>query len=326
MLAPGADTIAKLGGLHRFMNFDGVMLTDSGGYQIFAMGHGSVSQEIKKKNNHANQKPSLIKITEEGAKFRSYLDGKIFFLTPESSIAIQKKLGADLIVQLDECTPYHVSKGYTQKSMEMSLRWGERSLQEFIKTNDGRQALYRVIQGGIYPDLRKISIEESLKSPFFGTAIGGSLGEDKNQMYDIIATISEQLKDKTAPIHLLGIGDIPDIFWGVRQGIDTFDCVKPTRIARHGCLIVPRSINPQGFSNLKNAQFKNDTTPLNPEINFPSAQYSKGYLHHLLKAKEIAAVEILTEYNIIQMNLLFKAIKKSLQENTFEKLEKYWCG
>ncbi len=327
MLAPGADLIEKMGGLHKFMGFEGVLLTDSGGYQIFAMGHGSVSEEIKRKSKHFSR-ASLIKITEEGALFRSYLNGQKFFLAPETSIAIQKKLGADLIVQLDECTPYHVSKSYTERSTKMSLRWGRRSLQAFTAGNDHRQALYRVIQGGIYPELRKMSVRGSEEEPFFGTALGGSLGKDKHQMHDIIAYTTEQLRNSTQPIHLLGIGDVEDIFLGVKEGIDTFDCVKPTRMARHGSIIVPKSVHERGFINLKNAQYRSDPTPLDEtKKDFPICRYSRGYLHHLLKAREIAAAEILTQYNVLQMNQLFHSIRVALKNDSpeaFAALEKKW--
>ena len=165
MLSPGADLVAEMGGLHKFMNWDGPMFTDSGGFQIFSLGHGSVADEIKGKANRIREK-SILKITEEGAEFRSYLDGRKWFLTPESSIDIQRKLGADLIVQLDECTPYHVDKDYTARSMEMSCRWGDRSLAEWKRKDDGKQKMYGIVQGGVYPDLRKESWHSRFPNEF----------------------------------------------------------------------------------------------------------------------------------------------------------------
>ncbi|MDF3025369.1 MAG: tgt, partial [Alphaproteobacteria bacterium] len=230
MLSPGADLVAEMGGLHKFMNWDGPMFTDSGGFQIFSLGHGSVADEIKGKANRIREK-SILKITEEGAEFRSYLDGRKWFLTPESSIDIQRKLGADLIVQLDECTPYHVDKEYTARSMEMSCRWGDRSLAEWKRKDDGKQKMYGIVQGGVYPDLRKESCEWTKNADFFATAIGGSLGSSKEQMYEVVAMCAPMIHP-TRPVHLLGIGSFIDIFTNVLAGIDTFDCVSPTRIAR----------------------------------------------------------------------------------------------
>ena len=215
------------------------MLTDSGGYQIFSMGHGSVSNEIKGKRNAAGLgwDQTLLKIDESGATFKSYVDGSIHHLTPEKSMNIQRKLGADLIVVLDECTPFNVDKKYTADSMQRSHRWALRSLEEFLRSADGSQALYGIVQGGIYEDLRDESCKFVNETPFFGLAIGGSLGASKKDMHNIVKYTRSKLRDDK-PIHLLGIGGIRDIFHGVRQGIDTFDCVHPTRLARHGGALV----------------------------------------------------------------------------------------
>ncbi|MCV3769799.1 MAG: tRNA-guanine transglycosylase, partial [Wolbachia pipientis] len=208
MLQPGEDTVEKLGGLHKMIGWKGPILTDSGGYQIFSLGHGSVSEEIK---GIRKKQKTLVKINEDGAIFRSYINGKIYCLTPEKSMQIQQKLGADLILVLDECTPFHVSKEYTQKSMLMSHKWAKRSLNEFEKKNDDKQVLYGISQGGIYQDLRRESCDFINDLPFFGQAIGGSLGQSKEQMYDTIFSTMKHLK-KTRPTHLLGIGGIVDIF------------------------------------------------------------------------------------------------------------------
>lgn len=239
MLTPGSLIIEKMGGLQNFTGWRGPMLTDSGGYQIFSMGHGSVSDEIKGKRNieSRGQSQSLIRIDEKGAKFRSYVDGSIHFLTPEVSIEIQRNLGADLIVVLDECTPFNVDKDYTQQSMRRSHRWATRSLNEFIRTDSGKQALYGIIQGGIYEDLRDESTAFMNANPFFGIAIGGSLGANKQMMHEIVRYTRGKIREDR-PVHLLGIGGVRDIFNGVRCGIDTFDCVHPTRLGRHGGALV----------------------------------------------------------------------------------------
>lgn len=239
MLAPGEEIVHKLGGLQKMTSWRGPMLTDSGGYQIFSMGHGSVAEEIKgnRKMENAGMNKTLVSIDEVGAKFRSYVDNTIHELTPERSIDIQRKLGADIILVLDECTPFHVPKNYTEESTRRSHRWADRSLRRFAATTNGEQALYGIVQGGIYKHLRMESAAYVNSRPFFGIAIGGSLGADKQQMYSIVAFTRAQLRND-CPIHLLGIGGIRDIFHGVRQGIDTFDCVHPTRLGRHGGALV----------------------------------------------------------------------------------------
>ncbi|MEI8295174.1 MAG: tRNA guanosine(34) transglycosylase Tgt, partial [Alphaproteobacteria bacterium] len=236
MLQPGPEVVAAIGGLHRFMGWDGPMLTDSGGFQIFSLGHGSVANEVKGKRMNDRPK-TMLKISEEGALFKSYLDGSKHLLTPERSIQVQRQLGADLIVVFDECTPFHVSRDYTARSMELSHRWALRSLDEYNRGDTTHQRLYGIVQGGVYEDLRRESSDFVSQQPFFGNAVGGSLGADKTQMAEVVAMTMSHL-NRARPTHLLGIGGIGDIFQGVRQGIDTFDCVHPTRLARHGGALV----------------------------------------------------------------------------------------
>jgi queuine tRNA-ribosyltransferase len=273
LLAPGPDVIQKMGGLQKFTGWNGPMLTDSGGYQIFSMGHGSVryeelfinsssslsfsplvSDEIKgKKKNPEGWNKTLLKITEDGATFKSYLNGSIHHLTPELSITIQRKLGADLIVVLDECTPYHVDKTYTTDSTRRSHRWALRSFNEFQNTRHlarTPQALYGIIQGGVYQDLRQESVEFINSLPVFGIAIGGSLGSDRQMMKEIVEFTSARIRSDR-PIHLLGIGGVADIFHGVRQGIDTFDCVHPSRLGRHGGALVKANYWANDLENLE---------------------------------------------------------------------------
>jgi tRNA-guanine transglycosylase len=240
MLTPGSELVDRMGGLQKFTGWHGPMLTDSGGYQIFSMGFGSVSSEIKGKRNVTSWDRTLIKIDEDGATFRSYVDGSVHHLTPERSIQIQKQLGADLIVVLDECTPFNVDKEYTADSMHRSHRWALRSLEEFQRIDDGKQALYGIIQGGVYEDLRQESVDFVNAQNFFGIAIGGSLGATKRDMHEIVAYTRARVRDDR-PVHLLGIGGIRDIFHGVRLGIDTFDCVHPSRLGRHGGALVMAS-------------------------------------------------------------------------------------
>lgn len=321
MLQPGGELVQKMGGLHKFMGWDGPMLTDSGGYQIFSLGHGSVSQEIKgKRQTKANK--SLLGITEEGARFKSYIDGRMHMLTPEKSIQVQHQLGADLIVVLDECTPYNVDKSYTYNSMLMSHRWAQRSLAEFDKLNtSGAQALYGIIQGGVYEDLRREGADFVNSQPFFGHAVGGSLGASKDQMEDIVSYTMTQL-DPDRPVHLLGIGGVRDIFHGVAQGIDTFDCVHPTRLARHGGALVKAKhwaefeYKGKEHINLKNAMYRQDDRPIDDDCACETCQtYSRGYLHHLIKAGELLAMNALTIHNVHYMNELLKAIRTAIDED-----------
>ncbi len=327
MLQPGADLVAHHGGLQKFTAWNGPMLTDSGGFQIFSLGHGSVANEIKGKRNSDRPK-TLLKITEEGARFKSYIDGKQWHLTPEESIRVQHKLGADLIVVLDECTPFNVDKSYTQDSMHMSHRWALRSMAEFNRLEAYKsQRLYGIIQGGVFEDLRKEACDFVNSQPFFGHAVGGSLGADKSQMYDVV-NYTTGLLSQDRPIHLLGIGGIKDIFNGVRAGIDTFDCVHPTRLARHGGALIKPGVcetNGREHINLSNKQFANDTTPIDPQCGCETCKnMSRGYIHHLLKAKELIAYTAISIHNVYFMNQLLQEIRTALKTNTLDSVEKQW--
>lgn len=321
MLSPGPDLVADMGGLHKFMGWDGPMFTDSGGFQIFSLGHGSVADEIKGKGNRVKKK-TILKISEEGAQFQSYLDGRHFFLTPESSIDIQRKLGADLIVQLDECTPYHVDKEYTRKSMEMSMRWGDRSLAEWKRQDDGRQKMYGIVQGGVYEDLRKISCEYTRDRDFFATAIGGSLGANKEQMYEVVAMCAPHIHPER-PVHLLGIGSFIDIFTNVRSGMDTFDCVSPTRIARHGWAMAKGM--PRERINLRNAQFMRDQDPIDKTCTCHTCRnHSRGYIHHLFRVGEMLGMQLLSIHNVATMNRLMGDVRRGITAGTLDQVQKEW--
>ena len=330
MLQPGSEIIANHGGLHKFMNWKGPMLTDSGGFQIFSLGHGSVSDEIKGRNLKNNRSKSLLKISEDGALFKSYIDGSNHLLTPEKSIEIQRNIGADLILVFDECTPFHVDKKYTADSMLRSHRWSQRSIKNFQTSSvfkscfgsAGLQALYGIIQGGIYYDLRDESIEFNLKNPnFFGLAIGGSLGSSKEQMYEIVEYTSTKLENNK-PVHLLGIGDPLDIWNLVKFGIDTFDCVSPTRLARHGSALM-RTKN--GRLNVKNSNHREDLLPIDENCNCITCRnYSKSYLHHLFKSDEMLGFQLISIHNIYFMNNLMDYIRKAINNDSFEEAKKQW--
>lgn len=321
MLSPGPDVIEKMGGLHKFMNWDGPMFTDSGGFQIFSLGHGSVADEIKGRGNRYRDK-TILKITEEGAKFRSYLDGKIHFLTPESAMDIQRKLGADLIVQLDECTPFHVDRDYTARSMAMSMRWGDRSLAEFDRTNTGKQAVYGIVQGGIYEDQRIESAQYTADRPFFATAVGGSLGSTKSEMYAVVAHTMKYVHPDR-PVHLLGIGDFDDVFENVQHGIDTFDCVSPTRMARHGWALVKGA--PKGRLNLRNAKFQTDQDPIDSTCEcFTCKNHSRGYIHHLFRTGELLGMQLVSIHNVATMARLFRDVRAAIRADDLATMKAAW--
>ena len=329
MLQPGGEIIARHGGIHKFMNWEGPILTDSGGFQIFSLGYGSVADEIKGRNINNNRNKSLLKVTEEGALFKSYIDGSKHLLTPEKSILIQRQIGADLILVFDECTPYHVDKNYTEISMERSHRWSKRSLNAFEENNEypsksgsaGTQALYGIIQGGIYKDLRKKSIEFNLRNNFFGLAIGGSLGSSKDEMNDIVQYIAPKLETKH-PTHLLGIGDPVDIWNFVKYGIDTFDCVSPTRMARHGAALIR---NNKGKINIKNSSNREDYNKLDKFCECSTcSKYTRSYLHHLFKINEILGLQLLTIHNIFYMNRMMQYIRDSINNDCLDKAQNEW--
>lgn len=311
------------------------------------MGFGSVSSEIKGKRNITSMgwSQTLLKIDEQGATFRSYVDGSIHHLTPEKSIEIQRQLGADLIVVLDECTPFNVDKEYTESSMNRSHRWAIRSLKEFIRTAKGKQALYGIVQGGVYEDLRVKSCEFVNTYPFFGIAIGGSLGANKKGMHDIVTFTRKQLRNDR-PIHLLGIGGIRDIFHGVKQGIDTFDCVHPTRLGRHGGALVKatfwddyeteksnktltsKKIRPRiirEHTNVDKAHFRDDSRPIDANCScYTCKNFSRAYLHHLFKAQESLGGTLVTIHNIHFMNKLMSDIREGIKNDNLDEVEKIY--
>ncbi len=324
-LHPGGEAIRKMGGLHKITGWDGPMFTDSGGFQIFSFGYGSVADEIKGRRNGSS---SVVSITDDGARFRSYWDGTYRVLTPEISVKTQCDLGADLIVVLDECTPFHSSREYTERSLVRSHSWELRSLSEFKRLDNGSHALYGIVQGGVYPDLRRCAGEFVSSHEFFGTAIGGTLGQTKEQMHEVVSMAFQSL-DILRPIHLLGIGGISDIFNGVALGVDTFDCVHPTRVARHGgALVAPeyRGSCEKEHINLKNSIYEFDNSPIEDTCDCECClNFSRAYLHYLLKAKEMLAIEAISVHNVRFMNRLMENIRDSINNGTFESLKRSWC-
>ncbi len=330
MLQPGSDLIARHGGLHKFIGWDGPMLTDSGGFQIFSLGYGSVADEIKGRKSNSKIKKTLLNINEEGAIFKSYINGSNLLLSPERSIKIQRDLGADLIVVFDECTPFNVDKNYTKQSMLRSHRWAKRSVNMFNSNlqykskhgSAGSQEIYGIVQGGIYKDLREESIDfNQSEIDTFGIAIGGSLGSNKEEMRDVVNFTASKLND-IRPVHLLGIGDPIDIWTFVEQGVDTFDCVSPTRLARHGSALVRGT---KGKINLKNSIYKEKLFPIDTNcLCYTCKNFTLSYLYHLFCSQELLGLQLLTHHNIFFMNNLMKLIRDSIKMNNFEETKKLW--
>ncbi|EDL44221.1 queuine tRNA ribosyltransferase [Plasmodium vivax India VII] len=427
LIHPKPHVIFQLGGLHSFMNWQGPILTDSGGYQLFSMTFGSVSDEIKRKsrggagntvgvggadsvgnpgNNrgrdqqggiiaaapaastasaaHPPRGDIIVKISEQGALYKSYHDGALDMLTPESSIQAQYLLGSDFAVVLDECTPYHIEREYTERSMHRSHRWYIRCLLEFKKAmtmpnyhsylnqlhnkkykvqqkwrerEANKQALYGIIQGGIYTDLRLKSCQVVCNLPFFGLCIGGCLGKDKQMMYSVIERTMRFVRregqanrgnsssasssgstpiSRAKPVHLLGIGQIRDIFFGVRQGIDTFDCVIPTRLARHGYYLCSvetiRKVEGKLCTSIKKEYIKIkskihelESGPLEEHCPcYTCANYSRAYLHHLYKINDNLLGTLLTIHNVCYMNRLMEDIRGGIRGGCLDEVEKRW--
>ncbi len=308
MLQPGTATIKKAGGLHRFMNRQMPLITDSGGFQVFSLMYGTVKDELKskgaKKGNNA-----VLHINEEGVIFRSYRDGAKIVLTPEVSVQAQKELGADIIIPLDELPPYHVDKNKLIESLHRTHRWEKRSLDEHLK-DPNNQAMYAVVHGGIDRQLRTVSCQTLGNLPFDGYAIGGSLGKNIPQMIEMLAyTVPQLPQDK--PNHLLGIGDSTSIDACVKLGIDTFDSSHPTRSARHGTLFT-RS----GMVKIGNSAMKHDFNPIEKECScFTCTHYTRAYLHHLFKAKEMARYSLASIHNLHLMIGLMESYRKMILED-----------
>ncbi len=290
-LRPGADIVEKAGGLHKFMNYDGPILTDSGGFQVFSL--------AKPKD-----------ISEEGVKFKSHLDGSNLFLTPEISIGVQNKLDSDIAMSFDECIPYPASYEYAKRSTERTLRWARRGKEVF---NNERQSLFGIVQGGEYTDLREFSAKETVKIGFDGYSIGGtSVGEGKDVMYKMIEDGIRYLPEDK-PRYLMGVGEPFDILEGVERGIDMFDCVLPTRIARHG-----NAFTRDGKMNIKNAKYKDDFAPIESDCDcYACKNYTRAYIRHLITSNETFGARLLSIHNIRFLIKLTEEIREAIKNDNF---------
>lgn len=301
-LRPGEDVVKKAGGLNKFMNYDGPTLTDSGGFQVFSL--------AKPKD-----------ITEEGVKFKSHIDGKMLFLTPEKSIEIQNKLDSDIAMSFDECIPYPATKEYVKKSVDRTLRWAKRGKDVFDNPN---QSLFGIVQGGEYEDLRRYSALKTVEMDFDGYSIGGtSVGEPKDVMYKMVEDAVKWLPENK-PRYLMGVGNPIDLIETAIRGIDMYDCVLPTRVARHGALMTH-----QGRININNEKYKEDFTPVDSECDcYTCRNYTKAYLRHLHKSDELFGKSLLSIHNVRFLLQLSEDIREAIRNDRLldfkeEFLDKY---
>ena len=310
-LNPGHELIADLGGLHEFMGWPGPIITDSGGFQVFSLGHGTVADEIKGRRAAQARHSRILDISEEGVRFRSYVDGTEMFMGPETSMQVQNALGSDIALAFDECTPFHAERDYTERSMHRSHRWLERCVDWQRDNAPPGQVLYGIIQGGVYQDLRYESAAAIVASETPGIAIGGSLGASKEQMREVVGWSLDNLPEDR-PRHLLGIGDVDDILWGVELGIDTFDCATPTRLARHGTALVPDEER-RWRLDLGKAESAKSKAPIQEDCPcYACTHHTRAYLHYLVRAQELTAVRLLTLHNLTFMHALMERVRTSI--------------
>ena len=297
MLRPSAERINTLGGLHKFMNWDGPILTDSGGFQVMSLS-------------------GLRKITENGVNFKSHIDGSKHFLSPERSIEIQKLLGSDIVMSFDECTPFPETKSRSETSMRMSMRWAKRSVEAF--GDRPGYALFGIQQGSIFKDLREESAKKLNELSFDGYAIGGlAVGEGQDQMFKVLDYAPGQLPEEK-PRYLMGVGKPDDIVGAVERGVDMFDCVLPSRSGRTG-----QGITRYGAVNLRNARHKNDPRPLDSECHCPAcSNYSRAYLHHVIKTGEIIGSMLLTWHNLHYYQTLMNDLRQAISNQNLSKFVK----
>lgn len=306
LLHPGPDVIEAAGGLHKFINRNRPIITDSGGFQVFSLTYGGVANELKS-CGQKKQEGSVLKINEEGVLFSSYRDGSRVLLTPESTVTVQKQLGADIIIPLDELPPYHINDEKLIESFERTHRWEERSLNTHL-ANPKQQAMYSVVHGGVNKDLRKKSAEHLSKLAFEGHAIGGSLGKNKEDVLKVLDYTMPYLP-KEKPVHLLGIGDLETIDGAIPYGIDTFDSSYPTKIARRGTLLQYNGTTLK----LGTQKWAKAFEPIDEECKcYTCKHYTKAYLYHLYKAKEPTFHTLATIHNLKAMNYFMKMYRERI--------------
>lgn len=324
-LRPGEELVERAGGLHRLIGWEGVLATDSGGFQIFSLRHGHVADEIKGRRqlprSDGDDPLEAVRVDEEGADFRSHLDGSRHRFSPETNMALQKALGADICFALDECTPLHVPPQYTADAAERNLRWARRCLDEFERLGmGGRQSLFGIVHGGVYPDLRQRSARAIAELDVDGVGIGDCLGATKSDWYGIVETVTALLPPGR-PRHLLGVGEPDDLIEGALRGVDSFDCAMPTRIARHGHAL--HRGRPRFRVDLTHAAMKDDDGPLEEGCDCHTCgRFSRAYLWHLFHAHEMLAIALTAEHNLRFSARLLELVRTAISAGRLEELRK----
>ena len=299
-LRPGAEIIKQAGGLHSFMNWNGPILTDSGGFQVFSLAQ-------------------LCKIKDDGVEFQSHIDGSRFFFTPESIVEFQQVLGSDIMMVLDECIPYPAQYDYVKRSVKLTTNWAKRSR---LVPTQGPQKLFGIVQGGMYLDLRKEAAEQLIEIGFDGYALGGlSVGEPRELMYEIVESTIPMLPQDT-PHYLMGVGTVVDILESIERGVDIFDCVVPTRNGRNGV-----AFTATGKMQIRNARYKNENAPIDNEcVCLCCRGYTRSYIHHLFKVNEILGLRLLSLHNITFYAKLMQNIRQAIKEDRFLEFKKHFLG
>jgi queuine tRNA-ribosyltransferase len=315
-VSPGPDRIDAADGLHGFMGWKRALITDSGGFQVFSLAHGGVADEVKGKGRPGGDHGSVVSIGEEGVRFRSYKDGRSLFISPEVSMEVQAKLGSDIALVFDECTPYHADREYTARSMERTHRWLDRCLAWHEGHGPTRQAVFGIVQGGVHEDLRRESAQAVSEAGVDGLAIGGTLGRDKEEMRGVLELTAPLLPEE-APKHLLGIGDVDDLLAGIALGLDVFDCAIPTRLARHGTALVPDPGN-RFRLDLRKAGWEGNHDPIVAGCPCRACHdHDRDYLSYLSRAEELTAVRLLCLHNLTYMHELVAHARAAIAAGSF---------
>ena len=320
-LDPGHELIDGFGGLHRFMGWDAPIITDSGGFQVFSMGHGTVADEVKGRSPYGSERDgAVLGIEEDGVTFRNPRNGDRIFMGPETSMEIQAGLRSDVALVFDECTPFHVDRDYTQRSTERTHRWLDRCLAWHAEHGPADQLVYGIVQGGVHEDLRTEAAQAVAARDTDGIAIGGSLGADKPQMHQVVGWTTAHLGRagiESKPRHLLGIGEVDDLIRGVELGIDTFDCVTPTRLGRHGVALIPEP-DRRWRVDLTAAKYKHAEEPIEDGCPCPACSlgHSRGYLRYLAKNRELTGLRLLTLHNLTFIARLMRDLREAIGAGT----------
>ena len=316
-VSPGPERIAAAGGLHGFMNWERALITDSGGFQVFSLAHGGVANEVKGSGRREGEPRSRVEISEEGARFRSPRDGAELFISPEVSMSVQAALGSDIALVFDECTPFHAERDYTARSTERTHRWLDRCLAWHEREGPARQAVFGIVQGGVYEDLRRESAQAVGEAAVDGLAIGGTLGRDKEEMAAVLA-MTAPLLPVEAPKHLLGIGEVDDLLGGIALGLDVFDCAVPTRLARHGVALAP-SPETRWRLDLRKGRWVGDRSPLVEGCPCQACtRHDRDYLSYLSRAEELTAVRLVVLHNLVYMRELTQHARAAIEAGRFD--------